>query len=114
MKVILFAKENKEFDSFKDLFQHLSEKNIVVKEVTDGEIITDKESFKFAILDTVDTAARFVADVEGYRAELRTSIGLLKKQGINVPKEELDKLAKQLEFLNHKPAAKVEEDSVPQ
>ena len=47
MKVILFAKENKEFDSFKDLFQHLSEKNIVVKEVTDGEIITDKESFKF-------------------------------------------------------------------
>jgi len=110
-KVILLRDGKSEiFETLKDLYQSLSEEGVIITEVIDGLIKTsDKKEFEFGLLNIEKTKENLINEVEEYRKELRESISLLKKQGINVPKDELTKLAKQFEFVGVKNETKKKE-----
>jgi len=100
-KVLLIAdKKTEEFDSFEAMFQAVSEKGIVVTEVTDGILKTkDKKELQFSIITTEGTEDKLKKEIEVYRDKLRESILPLMKQGI-VTKEQAGKLKEQFEFLD--------------
>jgi len=96
--------------SFKELFQKMSEKGIILKEVTDTKITgIDANGATFEmevyILSNDQISEKFKKEIFDYRVELRGSMALLKKQGL-VTKETLNKIGQQFEFLGDKPAAR--------
>jgi len=115
MSKIVLIKENEIelFDSMKDMFQSMSEKGDFVISLEDGKLKTKDKEFEYGYLSIEDTANKFKEEVSTYREELRASVALLKKQGIGVSKTELNKLAKQFEFLNEVPSIKEPEDEIP-
>jgi len=111
-QILLFNEDSAtKFDSFKDLFQNLSEKGVVVTELTDGKIESSEGTWEFTFIENKNSKAEFINSVEDYRTTLRESVMLLKKQGIEVNPEELSKLAKQFEFLTGETAEDTEEDT---
>lgn len=112
MRTVILYTENghQEFDSFEKMFQTLSEQGEIIEAIEDGKIsVKGKGELVFAIQTTEGTSDAFVAEVETYRSELRASITKLKNQGIEVSKPELQKLAKQFEFLSKPTEEKVDE-----
>lgn len=103
-KVIVLTEKSgtREFETMKDMFQKLSEEGVIISSVEDGVIHTKEEEKTFAmvITETEGTKEALAEEVNTYRDELRASITLLKKQGLEVSKTEMAKLAKQFEFLN--------------
>ena len=100
--VYINGKEPVFAESFEEMFQSLSEEGIIVESVEAGEIKTKSgDSIEFGVVQS-GPVEDFISEVEDYRDTLRESISKLKKQGINVSKTELNKLAKQFEFLSGK------------
>ena len=96
--------------SFKELFQKMSEKGVILKEVTDTRITgIDANGATFEmevyILSNDQISEKFKKEIFDYRVELRGSMALLKKQGL-VTKETLNNIGQQFEFLGDKPAAR--------
>lgn len=100
------------YDSFKDMFQGLSEQGLIIESLNDGVIVGKKDKEKIEIefgeFTVEDTKAKMLTDVIAYRAVLRESITLLKKQGL-VEKSQLDKLAAQFQFVKELEEPKKEE-----
>lgn len=98
--IVLYRNEfSKVFESFEDIFQYISEEGIIVNSIEDGIIDTDKGLFNFSYISNEGTKTIFSENIISYRDNLRASILTLKKQGIQISKKELLKLAKQFEFL---------------
>jgi len=111
-QILLYSEStNEKFDNFKDLFQSLSENGIIVNHLENGKIETNKGTFEFTYIETENTVEDFKENVEVYRTTLRESVMLLKRQGIEVSKTELNKLAKQFEFLTEDIEVEEETDS---
>ena len=96
--------------SFKELFQKMSEKGIILKEVTDTRITgIDANGATFEmevyILSNDQISEKFKKEIFDYRVKLRESMSLLKKQGL-VTTETLNRIGQQFEFLGDKPTAK--------
>jgi DNA-binding transcriptional regulator YhcF (GntR family) len=125
MKKIILMKEEGSvlYETYEDMFRELSEQGIVVSEIIDGTIKTaDKKEMTFGVIAVEGTSDKMKEEVTGYRDSLRESVGALIKQGISIPKAELNKLAKQFEFLGEKKEEKKsvqkkvdkkEEDDIP-
>ena len=98
-KIILTEeKTKKEFGSFEEMFQSISEKGIVLEKVEDGKLIT-KDGKELAIeIVTTDIKDIFHKEISIYRDELRKTIIPLMKQGI-VTKEQAEKLKDQFSCL---------------
>jgi len=94
-KVILTeGKTKKEFESFEEMFQSISEKGIVLDKVEDGKLTTvDGKEMPIEIF-TTDIKDIFNKEISIYRDELRKTIVPLMKQGI-VTKEQAEKLKAQ-------------------
>jgi len=111
-QILLYSEStNEKFDNFKDLFQSLSENGIIVNHLENGKIKTNKGTFEFTYIETENSVEDFKENVEVYRTTLRESVMLLKRQGIEVSKTELNKLAKQFEFLTEDTEVEEETDS---
>lgn len=89
-------------EDLKSMFQDISEKDLIVKSVNDGEIIADNKGteivIKFGKFNVENISNDFKAEVSEFRSVLRESVGLLKKQGL-IDKTQLEKLASQFAFL---------------
>lgn len=101
MQKIVFYSDSgvQEFLSCQDMFQKLSEQGLIVDSVKDGVLTIGGKEYPFAVQTAAGTEAMLVSEVTSYRDDLRASISKLKQQGIEVSKPELQKLAKQFEFL---------------
>ena len=89
-------------EDLKSMFQDISEKDLIVKSVNDGEIIADNKGteivIKFGKFNVENISNDFKTEVSEFRNVLRESVGLLKKQGL-IDKAQLEKLASQFAFL---------------
>ncbi len=89
-------------EDLKSMFQDISEKDLIVKSVSDGEIIADNKGteivIKFGKFNVENISNDFKTEVSEFRNVLRESVGLLKKQGL-IDKTQLEKLASQFAFL---------------
>lgn len=89
-------------EDLKSMFQDISEKDLIVKSVSDGEIIADNKGveivIKFGKFNVENISNDFKTEVSDFRNVLRESVGLLKKQGL-IDKTQLEKLASQFAFL---------------
>lgn len=89
-------------EDLKSMFQDISEKDLIVKSVNDGEIIADNKGteivIKFGKFNVENISNDFKTEVSEFRNVLRESVGLLKKQGL-IDKTQLEKLASQFAFL---------------
>ena len=89
-------------EDLKSMFQDISEKDLIVKSVSDGEIIADNKGteivIKFGKFNVENISNDFKTEVSEFRNVLRESVGLLKKQGL-IDKSQLEKLASQFAFL---------------
>lgn len=101
MNIILIGENTKEFSSFEEMFQKISEEGGVINSVSDGVITINGKESKFLVTKEA-IAEEFKIDVDAYRIKLREHIVALKNQGITISKPELEKLAKQFEFLTPK------------
>ena len=99
--VILIGEVTKEFGSFEEMFQKISEEGSVINSVGDGVITINGKESKFLVTKEA-IAEEFKLDVDAYRVKLKEHIVALKNQGISISKPELEKLAKQFEFLTPK------------
>jgi len=103
LRIVYMKEDNPVFaESFEEMFQALSEDGVILEKVEEGIISTKNgETIEFGIVQ-VGPVEDFISEVKSYRDTLRESISKLKKQGISVSKTELNKLAKQFEFLSDK------------
>ena len=89
-------------EDLKSMFQDISEKDLIVKSVNDGEIIADNKGteivIKFGKFNVENISNDFKTEASEFRNVLRESVGLLKKQGL-IDKTQLEKLASQFAFL---------------
>ena len=73
-------------EDLKSMFQDISEKDLIVKSVNDGEIIADNKGaeivIKFGKFNVENISNDFKTEVSEFRNVLRESVGLLKKQGL--------------------------------
>jgi len=102
MQILLFSDsyKAKKFESFKDLFIELSADGHVILNLEDGIIQTNKDNLEYTIINNEGIKDKFIADVSGYRDELRNSFTLLQKQGIPMPAETINALKEQLSFID--------------
>ncbi len=100
MKVININ-SGKIYENYVELFQELSNENMVISEVLDGKIIGKKgdENIEIEIGEiSLETKEKLIFEVSEYKDSLRESVALLKKQGL-ITKESLTKLGEQFKFL---------------
>ena len=101
-------------EDLKSMFQDISEKDLIVKSVNDGEIIADNKGteivIKFGKFNVENISNDFKTEVSEFRNVLRESVGLLKKQGL-IDKTQLEKLASQFAFLGDAKTKASEQES---
>lgn len=102
MSVILINEQMEIYSSYEEMFQKISEKGLIIDSVSNGVLVIGGKELQFLVTAEAQ-AAEFKADVESYRDRLRANIVALKNQGIAISKPELDKLAKQFDFVKAAP-----------
>jgi len=109
---IVLTKETKDgavveiFEDYVSLFKKLHADNIFIEKMTDGKLETInsedvKLNFTYGVIETKGTSKQLESEMVTYRNELREHMS--KMDGIiDVPKEQMDKLAKSFSVIKEK------------